>query len=478
MKKLITILLATFLFIGCDPSTDSNVDPVKSKLKLEEGEKSFADTLKLVKDKANSDNGIDEASDLTFDFRTSYALCDEAVVADPSNLDAQLCAAVTRILSLLKDDNFITLRDSWFDFNDEFNLDNTTLNSNRFKISKFINESLKPAIDYSLARIAVIDTAANKDYVFLVTPEIHGEMEEDTYELDMTEIKLFNSLLMSVKAGIDVTEAYKLDISDYSLEGIKTALNKGSDFLTLKDAAKMGTALSQAKLAVNKALEGIDFLLTENDDQDNDIIRNNKNVDDIMNFKSNLLDIQKILDAPYELEHNGVTTLLNIERFFNAPAQDLKALIPNYTISVDGNELKLDMEAEGLVDLVFPDTTFGGLLDELSQDDLKLLLDMYQCSSTLACDSYDHCTDDFQCEWGAVCSNEDDSMCDTDYEHCSAENFCADGARCTVDADCGDWDHCSADNICEYGTRCTDNTDCSDYEYCSADNICEYNEDK
>ena len=151
-------------------------------------------------------------------------------------------------------------------------------------------------------------------------------------------------------------------------------------------------------------------------------------------------------------------------------------MLPDYTVTIKNNKLKAKLILEDS-DLVFPDTTFAGLLDgPISQDDLKYFIDIYNCGrGDLACDSYEHCSDKLKCEWGATCENNNDSMCPSSEEHCSDENYCKDGKRCpNGDSDCSSWNHCSPDNICVYGKRCPNgDSDCSDWTHCSPDNICE-----
>jgi hypothetical protein len=474
MKKIIILLLATlFIFTSCDDSkVTPKINPEESKLKTEAANAAFSDVLLVMKDK-----DIEEASDMDdMDFESAYNLYNEGVTADPSNLDAQLGAAVSRILSLLKDPEFIKLRNAWWNADDNFNLDNVSLSESRLRLSAFINNALLPAVDYSLERLAILDTFANKDYTYIITPGFYGEsIEGDSYELDMTEIKLFHAILLGVKAGINVSQAYKIDLADYSLEGIKNALTKGSDFLTLLNASKMITAHSKAKEAVDKALEAMNFLLTEDDDQDNDILRNtNDNISDINDFKKSLLKVKDILNNSYELKMDNVTLTLNVSNFFNNAPEDLKALFPNYTVTIVDDELSVKPEAEDRISLVFPDTTFGGLLEgNPSQEDIKLFLDIYECTENVACyggDSYYHCTEDFTCEYGEICS--DDSSCD-DWSHCSDKGYCEYGTRCADNSECSDWEHCSENNICEYGAVCSDDSECdTDYEMCSLDGYC------
>jgi hypothetical protein len=412
-----------------------------------------------------------------FDFTNAYNLYNEAIEADPNNLDAQLGAAVSRILALLKTPEFIQLRNAWWNADNDFNLDNTSLTEARLKFSNFINNALIPAIDYSLERMAVLDKLENKNYIYLITPEFYDEPEGDTYELDMSEIKQFHAMLLLIKATTNITQAYKIDLTNYSLEGIKNALTKGSDFLTLLDANKMVLAHTKANEAIDKSLESIEFLLAETDDQDNDLIKNtSENTDKIYEFKNNLLKIKDALNNPYEISHNNITMNLTISNFFNHTPQDLKALLPDYTVTIENNELKIKLVAENNMDLTFPDTTFGGLLEgNPSQEDIKLFLGIYQCSSNIPCYDGDfdyHCTDNFKCKYGKACTN--DSECDTDYQHCDNDNYCANGRRCSDDNECGTWEHCTAENICEYGKRCQSNNDCDNDEICNAENYCEW----
>ncbi len=490
MKKIIVLVLTTlFIITSCTDSTSDKVDPEKSKMKTELANHAFTKALKIVKEKTETtecsgddcNSGIENPEDMdSFDFTNAYNLYNEAIEADPGNLDAQLGAAISRILALLKDPEFIKLRNAWWNVNNNFDLDSASLTEARLKFSNFINNAFIPAIDYSLDRMAILDKPENKNYVYLITPEFYDETEGDTFELDMTEIKAFHAILLSVKAGTNLTQAYKIDLNDYSLEGIKNALTKGSNFLTLLNAGKMVSAHNKANEAVNKALDAIEFLLAETDDQDNDLIKNTaKTVDNIYKFKDNLLKIKDALNNPYELKNNGIALSLTISNFFNNAPTDLKALLPDYTVSIENNELKVKLVAENRVSLIFPDTTFGGLLaGNPSQEDIKLFTEIYECSANVSCydgDPYYHCTKDFTCKYGKACST--DTECET-YEHCGTDNYCANGTRCSEDSNCSSGEHCSTENICEYGKRCSNDTDCDSNETCNTDSYCEWAGDK
>lgn len=459
MKKVIIMFLAlAFVFASCDENTNAKLDPAKSKIKTDAAFASFSGVLKDIKDKTESQdcqegqeckNTFEKASDLdVFNFTESYGLFNEAIEADPSNLDAQLGAAITRILALAQDPNFIKLRDAWWRFNDnEFVANSANLTKNRLNFSTFINESLKPAVKYSLERLKVIDTIENKNYIYTITPEFYHEPEGDAYELDMGEIKLFHAALIAVDASVNLVTAYKIDLADYSLQGIKTALTKGSDFLTLLSAANVVTAHTEAKSAVDKAIEAIDFILAEVDDQDDDLIRNTGNMgNDLLDAKDTLNKVKDALNSSYELK-NRVTVTMDIPSFVSSPATDLKALLPDYTVTIENDKLKIEPVAKDSIELVFPDPTFAGLFPGLAQENMKLFFNIYECDQNVECEySSDHCSDSFRCEYGAVCA---------------------------TDSDCGSYEHCVDTKYCDYGTRCNDNTDCESYETCNADNICE-----
>jgi len=483
MRKIIILILSTlFIITSCTETNENKVDPEVSKMKTELANHAFTKALIKVKEKTetteNDERRIKNASDMNeFDFTNAYNLYNDAIEADPSNLDAQLGAAVSRILSLMKTPEFIILRNAWWNIADNHDLSSMSLNESRLKISNFINNALMPAIDYSLERMAVLDTDKNKNYVYLITPEFYDEEEGDTFELDMSEIKQFHAALIAVKSFISLSQSYKIDITDYSLEGIKNALTRGSDFLTLLDSSKMIDAHNKANDAINKSLEGIDFLLAETDDQDDDLLKNTANhTEDIHNFKDNLLKLQDALNNPYEIKNNGITLNLTISSFFNNAPQDLKALLPDYTVEIENNELKIELVADNKVDMIYPDTTFGGLLQGTpSQEDIKLFTEIYECISSESCNEMGetdyYCNDEFNCKYGPTCSA--DTECES-YQHCSADGHCLSGIRCNNNTDCNEWQHCSTENICEYGTPCSSNTDCYSDETCNEENYCEW----
>ncbi len=386
MKKLIVTILVTSLFfmLSCEEERDSS----KANKKIMEANKKIKDTIPKMQKKLNLPDCYDDEYDEydidycevdfekedmdLIDFVAASKLYKEAVKADPKNMDAQLGAAVLNILALLKDPNFVTLRNEWW--GTEFRIYN--LNSKKMKINAFL-DTLLPAIDYSLKRLSILDQEKNKDYNYLFTSELSGIEDMDDVKIDMTDIKFFHATLLTLKTATLLMKTYKMFPDNSSLQEIKSALEKNGTFLTLISSNNGIKAYDNAVLAINKFNEALDSLRLENDDQENNLITK-----DLLEQQNLVLDIKEMLLTNYSVEEEDVKATIGIKDFMYNLPQNLKMLLPDYTVGIKDDMVKLDFNAESLEEAVFPDTTLGGLIKEqLSQEDFKILMGLEEDDS-------------------------------------------------------------------------------------------------
>ena len=239
-----------------------------------------------------------------------------------------------------------------------------------------------------------LDKVVGKDFVFTITPEmlqdLIGDEDQEPIDIDDTEIYLMQALLHQLRAVIYAAITYNVNVPYYDLiEQTKTEhssetrfgmpdidynwqwLAQDSDFLTIRSG--QARALSNAHADLNNVLNSIESAWTflQNDtDTEYDIIT----MDMITEFEDDmeeeidrnindfLDEAQKVLNEDYTItrfnnikcapsywdEESGdwvegecgevtdsLVVTLNIKNFLTSPPQNLKEIIPGYSIATD-----------------------------------------------------------------------------------------------------------------------------------------------
>ncbi|MFH1760351.1 MAG: hypothetical protein ABIA63_04545, partial [bacterium] len=140
-----------------------------------------------------------------------------------------------------------------------------------------------PVINYALNRLQVVEN--DPDFKFLITPQLFGEDEGDTVELDLGEIYLFDAALKILRASILCLTAYNFDIDDngsykwideidsvedtddsmaavLGFRRVKYLFENDPDFLTLRagGAVNMKEALASLQAAIMKVKASMTFI--------------------------------------------------------------------------------------------------------------------------------------------------------------------------------------------------------------------------
>ncbi|MCK5119836.1 MAG: hypothetical protein KAQ78_09635, partial [Candidatus Latescibacteria bacterium] len=280
-------------------------------------------------------------------------------------------------------------------------------------LQRIIEETFIPAVDYALARLTVVED--DPDFQFIITPELQGDAEEDSLELDLGEVYILDAQLRTLKAFLLVAIAYNLDFDengsyDFLQEEFSDAeilrqlmrVDQDSDFLTLRWSDGMLPAGLNVLSAVEKLEASVAFIRAEEDDQRDDLIRQRDLEDldaeidlsdqadvpdflrDVDGIEQALSKLREVLSGPVDIDADfdgdGEEEILtvNLSAFFFAPVQDLKELLPYHKwvpenfeneeiyddfalTDADGNNL-----GESDPPFVLPDPTFGGLLPDLT----------------------------------------------------------------------------------------------------------------
>mgnify|MGYP006865006357 CR=1 FL=1 len=386
---IILVSWSLLFFIGCEESSD-DVSAEDSTAAVAKVNEAIAALEAEIEEIVNAEpDSVQAVLDL-LDFSGPYALFVEANELDHRNNDANFGLGFTGFLMLSQDDQLqeMLLRwESYFNIHEPFTVTDPqpslmksgyglplTVDGIRVPIAPLIEmpfalskmsvddvpqfsefqdlvESLfLPVVLESIAALELVDD--DPDYVFEISAAMQGEDEAEPIELDLTEIYVLEMGLYGLKGLLKTVIAYDLDFASFDSAGIVDELSQGSNFATLKagGADDLASALTSALLAADRAVSALDFLEAETDLQDDDLIRNDEDVD-LDEIRQVIEEVQSALSGPtiihYEYwddmnEDDNKTddemiedsVNVNISQFFNNPINDFKAMLPPYTIGI------------------------------------------------------------------------------------------------------------------------------------------------
>ncbi|OGJ85947.1 MAG: hypothetical protein A2268_03475 [Candidatus Raymondbacteria bacterium RifOxyA12_full_50_37] len=376
------------------------------------------DSSKTLSDAAKQDLvdlfcGLEGGSDFkNADFSAISADFKAALAKNANNLEAQFGAAITELLMLNQStimaqfDSLFTIGSNGSESPSLFKaarlvpdvriaentglvlarMAATTENIPRLsEIQDSLTSIVVPAIDYALARLQVLADADS--FEFLVTPQLLGQgcagSNQDSVEIDMGEIYLFDAALRILRSSVRSITAYNFDFDDngsYSwindidslmnaddstgtadsqaimdlVHRVQYMLEDDPDFLTLRSngAAQLGSALQDLKSAITSAKLSIASIRAETDDQYNDGLKitdiqegdlDISSGDDKPNFLSGVTTIEGLLNKVTEIISGPFTFIedfdgdastadasltVNLSALYNNPIQDLRSLLP------------------------------------------------------------------------------------------------------------------------------------------------------
>ena len=233
------------------------------------------------------------------------------------------------------------------------------------ELQTLIENVFIPRVNMAIDRI---DNVIDRDYNFIITGEMLGDIYQSNIEMDDTEFLIIKGLLHYLKSGFLMVTTYDisnigLDFSDYYWA------NKDQPFLTMRSGRELNFQNAYLELLnVHESLSSsILFLENEIDWQDNDFIQNNLTDEEFQKLEDELYKIEDMLEDTYDYkweicdnwvcsgEHNNYwenydceckgqslnkEVVINIEDFMNNPPNDLKEFIPNYSIETGECELE------------------------------------------------------------------------------------------------------------------------------------------
>lgn len=207
-----------------------------------------------------------------------------------------------------------------------------------------------------------LEKAVGKDFVFTITGKMMGDENQDPITLDDTEIYLMKAFLHQVSAMIYAIITYNVNVPYYDLiAGPEDSyswewLAQDSDLLTIRNGKE--SSLASAHTELNNVLNSVesawDFLKSDNDTE-KDIILLEDVTEAAIEFDQEvseaLEEARKVLNEVYtvtfvledcsgdyyyydeECESNEIELKINLKGFMTTPPENLKNIIPDYTIA-------------------------------------------------------------------------------------------------------------------------------------------------
>ncbi|MCK4447047.1 MAG: hypothetical protein KAW56_08190, partial [Candidatus Marinimicrobia bacterium] len=384
---LVSFLALFFIFNACEgllDESDEGVSEEDSLAAIQKVEEANQELEGIINSLINMDepDSVQQVLD-ALDFSDAYDLYKEAQSLNPNNDDANFGVALTGLLMISQDNDLQNMLDNWegyFTANTPFEVTDGTakilgkrgfglpisLKGMRVPMSAFVGGPLSlakmslddipqfsefqqivntlfiPIINESIEGLEKVEE--NQSYVFTITGEMQGDAEATSLELDLTEVYAIDMMLHALKAICYSVISYNFDFVSFDAEGIVTELSRNSDFATLKNngGQYLSTALSSMKTAIDKFEDGIDFLVAETDNQDNDLIPI-PDEDDLTDIREGIDDSREALNGPkwmvyerwddYYDDYIEDSVKVDIRKFFENPINDFKEMVPPYTVS-------------------------------------------------------------------------------------------------------------------------------------------------
>lgn len=418
---LFLLTIAPAAFLGCAGGGEGGGGPGECDALLATADQALEDELARLSDLEDPNPG-------EVDFTEAQAAYDAALACDPDNPDAQFGAGLTKFLALSQNpeisdafDDFAALIDTsviagapaapgglvapelggigsrieapslaaWPLARGFLGLPMAAmLNPGPIEdLQNAIETIALPLVDAAIGLLDLV--ASDPDFTFIITPEMQGDPTADPAELDLTEVYVALTALNAVRTFAGLAVSYSFDVASLDSAGVHQALIQDSGFLALRPNGAELMADSHAHLltVVDRLVDAIEYLVNETDPQDDDIIVTDPvegpTEPELVDLRQDLLDLRADLSGPIDVyddfDGDGTyeTVVVNFAAFMTAAPQNLKALLPAYTVEVlvDGEDLcpAITWDADTFADWTFPDPTWGGLFPGIaSSDDFKM----------------------------------------------------------------------------------------------------------
>jgi len=440
MKKLSLILISILLVVVFQNCDEQAVDP-PTEAEIAEAEQ-LVDSANVLLFDALLNEG---ESDVMATVDGKY---DQALALDPNNKDAHFGKAFMEIALISQDEDLPEKLDSWsqcsmFSDNDFFpgrsnGMPRSIINNSKnfTDVPQSIRESLSfdplqllhylPIIrthEQILARnfnscpdisdiqdlleieflsrissaISHFETVLGTGFVFEITSEMVGDVNQPTTKIGDTEIYLMKAFMHQIRAMIYAIITYNVNIPYYSENpesDIIELLAQDSDFLTIRPG--QGSSWPNAHDDLNKVVDSIESALTFL--QQNSSSSNQIEDDDIGGITEAISQLRMLLNQDINelCETEGPCAMtVNMSNFLNNPPQNMKNILPDYnlqmgTCSQKGQQVECPEFSWGASDCdswkAGWDVTIGGLLPNMTSEVIFSDLSEEECVEILEID--------------------------------------------------------------------------------------------
>ncbi len=208
------------------------------------------------------------------------------------------------------------------------------------EMRNLIINSFLPRLTTAISRLEI--TAYDADFIFSITPEMQGDENEDAIEIDHTDILAMLSGFYGIQAITNDMLAYNYDMGENTPDDLVEMLSQGSDFATLHDDGAQHLAETRTAwlYALDRLEAAINSLEAETDNQSNDLIRldpydgpSQADLDTAMTYIPKIRQTLNSQSTWVIDDETGDEITVSLYNYYTNPPQDLKAMLPGYTVS-------------------------------------------------------------------------------------------------------------------------------------------------
>jgi hypothetical protein len=338
-------------------------------------------------------NGPEPEAPRDIDFGATRGLYASVLSCDGGDLEAHLAMAMLELASLAVDPDVNDAFDAWDAYLDSMIPFETERPSSSLALPagltggviemplEAIQRSLMPFLNLRRAvpppQIATIQdilrhdvlprvltaighmdaVLAQPDYTFAITPRMQGDTLEEVREADFTDFLALRAGLRGLEASLRIAISYELNLEDYTGAVLVAGLTQGTGSLfTLKgDGATQMRMVPDLLIAAADDLDAaITALFAETDNQSDDLIKIGPRdlvASELTEFQTVDLDLIRqalagevtyVYDWDFSTGTPDVSLAVNINAFFSNPQNDLKDLLPPYSMSLEVFPYNLD----------------------------------------------------------------------------------------------------------------------------------------
>ena len=246
--------------------------------------------------------------------------------------------------------------------------------------------------------ISHFETVLGTGFVFEITSEMVGDVNQPTTKIGDTEIYLMKAFMHQIRAMIYAIITYNVNIPDYSENpesDIIELLAQNSDFLTIRPGKENSGPNAHDDL--NKVVDSIESALTFLQ-QNSSALSNEIEEDNISGITEAISQLRMLLNQDInqlcETEEPCAMTV-NMSNFLNNPPQNMKNILPDYnlqmgTCSEDGQQVECPVFSWDATSCdswkVGWDVTIGGLLPHMTPEVIFSDLSEEECVEILEID--------------------------------------------------------------------------------------------